>query len=868
MLAGIQTRDVSEDFKENFETKENTFTGNIGMLDAGLLRQKVNSNKVKLDGAVVWYEEGESAGSFYHSEDFSDEWLYDYKTELTWRPGKQWDTIRPLLHPSLAGMDIGRAGLDDAFVKSLSSLESIIDGRKTDLSPLGRSLLTKNFQRGVNPGAFLMRAAVAWISLVLNEANGLVKTKWQNIGNVHAPKALLTIADLNSIMITAAGSANDWIFTRIENINEMFMIDIMQMLCSEICPLEGANWGIKTFWPPMNNPRVIYTPYIRFERISSAITSRQLEETINRFCAIFDCYHIWKEVLAGLQAFTSRPNSVGIYGGHNNAIIYYPRSDLTAAIIGPLYAGVSPQGMSSDPFAMPDWRTYLYWGAVKGTAISAALFEKLSELHAAHPIHLYLHTGKRASLMLVESAEGASKFWHGIQKSLNDIGLNCINRVIAGLAPRLSNGGLHQILQAHRVPWWTIIARHIDTQKVLSLYKWLSPARMTEPPLPNKWYAFHKVGATTSAAISACMRHTNAEVIYILDSGGAISRKLKIQTPKITRFCSPMEPQVIDEEFNAWARFRLGHDSLQKYKFIQQLAKAMPHIVSIYDETTKAMIEDSTWRPNDVHELLQIIDSSSTELHFEYNDEQPIDTNVRSMTTFGMTRGDIDPIAIDAIKRLSDKGIIPQTDDWSDAFNDFTRLTFFRGSSRGGKQISGIINDMNIYETIRKIAINDRLAVAGDLMTVLSRLVDILPTDTQHDVVNKIQKLNAITAALTNDPAMDINEVEGLQLVEDEMSKALLFSAGKRNVETGMTFKEGIEKALAELEVNVTYPEMDMPSDPNAGTEDSQVFGRGLQPRDSIRTRTAGHASNVTAIQLATESIGFAPPEHSNNLEG
>jgi len=394
------------------------------------------------------------------------------------------------------------------------------------------------------------------------------------------------------------------------------------------------------------------------------------------------------------------------------------------------------------------------------------------------------------------------------------------------------------------------------------------PARMTEPPLPNRWYAFHRIGATSSAAIAACMRHTNAEVMYILDSGGTISRRLKIKTPKITRFCAPMEPEVIGEEFNAWARFRLGADSLIKYKFIQQLSKTIPHIISIYDDTTKAMLLDTTWRVNDTQDILKVIESSSEEMTIDEEVEELSSSDIISKTKYGMTKGDIDPIAIDAIKRLADRGIIPKMDDWSDAFNDFTRLTFFRGTSRGGKQISAIISDMDIYNTLKNVPINDRLAVAGDITTIFSRLLDILPIDTQQDAVNKLQRLSAISSALSIDPAMDITEIDGLQLVDDEINKALLFSSGKRNVESGDTFKSGIEKALKELHVNITYPEMDMPSDPNAGTSDSQVFGSGLQLQDSPRTRLAGIASNATNIQLATPSIGFAPPDHSSSLEG
>jgi len=864
-MAGIPTNMYAVEPSKAFTVPGTTFSGPIGEVAKGSLRVKVKPTHVILDGAVVWYEEGDKAGSFYHNEEYSDLWHFVYRPELVWRTGVQWDSVKPILHPSLAGMDVSKAGLDEAFVKSLGSLEAIMGGRRTDLSPLGRTMLTRHFQRGINPGALLMRAASAWITLSLNRLSGIQESDWMISGAVEQPKSLLTIEDLNGVLTAAHRNQRDWIYTRVEAQGESAMIDALHTLCSDVSPYEGPNWGIRDFWPPMDHPQVVYSAYTRISRNNRLLSPEDMLEAIERYCSIVDCHQLWQEVLAGMQAFIARPRDVGMYGGHGAMNMYYPRSDLAAGAIGVLYSGVSPQGMASTPFHCPSFHEYAYWGAVKGAFVSAGLFEELIKLHAASPVNLFLHVGSSKTLAPVASAEGAFGFWSRIGENLTGLGWNCVNRVIAGMAPRENTQAFRNMLQSHRVPWWTVVMRHIDYRKVDSLREWLVPAKFAEPPMPLKWYGFKKLGAVTNAAITASMRHTKAEVMYIIDDGESISRKLRITTPSLTRFCEPIDLEVIDEEFNAFARFRLGSDALEGYKYVQQLSKCVPHMIPIYEGETKALIKDAPSRADRYAELKAILGEP---LEGEADAAAPQKEGVfrmESETKVGMTREDVDPILIDSLRRLAGTKIFPHLVDIVSGFEDTSAMMAFEGYPRAAAQLGGLLKELDPYTELIKFTPAGRKGVAGQLLNVATRALPLVPPSARESTIQKINQLSALKAVIDIDPSLELSDVPGLDATMDQTSRLALFSAGKRSVLSGRTFRDGVESILHSLQPSAGLVEPTVPTDPNMGTSSAQVFGKGLPPPglDPFKPSIGG-ASSAGEPPLTVPSIGFAPPAALN----
>jgi hypothetical protein len=869
MSSTITVAELSEGFSEVSKTVTGAFSGSIGQVDDGLLHQKVKPDHVTLDGSIIWYEEGEKTSIFSHTQEYQEDWKFMYSTDIVWREGVQWDGVMPILHPALAGLEVQRGGMDEAFIKSLSALESIVEGRRQELSTPARSALASFVTKGLHPGALLMRAAVAWCVLKLNEKNGMHNTRWQPVGDLPPPRAILNLTDLNSIVSHAALEQSDYVYTKIEHPSELGMIDVMYMLCSDECPLEGSNWGVREFWPPMNCPRVVFSSVRRYERLPARLTSNLVEEAIARYCSIVDCFHVWQECLAGVQAFLCRPDRSGMFGGHNTAVMYYPRSDLTAGAMGPLYAGISPQGMASVPFGLPSWSRFAYWGAVRGCFIAAGLYERLAKLHAASPVHLYMKTVKRTSLMAVASAEGAYNLWFGIGQRLQEFGWGCVNRLIAGLAPRLTDAGIKKIMDPSKVPWWTQVVRHIHVDKIDGLAQWLIPARMTEMPMANRWYSFHRVGATTSAAICSCLRHTKAEVKYVLDTGGAISRHVSVRIPSITRFCSPIEPEVGCDEFHAYARFRLGRDAVTQYKFIEQLSKCKAHLVPSYDRTTRDIFRKTEYEHSEMDELLRMLNDQASDDEEEEQDDMHEHPTKVTLKGVQPPPGDVDPLVVRALERLTVAGAIKREADWATNFHDYTSRGIMGGVSRGATELGVLVRYAKPYDELRNLPKEERLNAANDWLTVLNRAGQLLPGDLQMVSENRILEFKALAEALRVSPELDADEVPSLSVKGDEEAAALLNDAGKRAVLEGHSFKEGVSAALEAIRLAEEHTVQAMPSDPEGNSQSSSDFGEG-SGEAGLRIEgpsPAGTVPSAVVEQSTIQSIGFAPPAPSVGLE-
>jgi hypothetical protein len=862
----------------------------IGMVHDFLVKEKVTETSVILDGEVSWYEEGNTLSPFFYNEKFKEEYAVDAQSTVTLRNGVSWDSITPLLHPALAGLEIGAAGLDEAFTKSMSALETLIQGRKTEMSPSSRQLMKDMLKRNLHPAALLARLSIMWVCANLTAGNNSTPVVWEVERDINEPLRMDTIATLDGYLNYVGINHNDTIYTSIEHISESYMLDVMYAACSAKCPImSDSRWRVSSLWPAMQKPRVTYTSPNAVRRPQLAFTGSQIMEAAQRMCEILDCHNMFKEVLSGLQAFCVKPKNAGCYGGHNAMVLHIPRSDMKAACLGPMYAGISPQGMKTEAFKPPKFKQYMYGSAVKSTFIGCVLYEYLSKLTSAHPVAIALRVASGHSIRPLMTCEGSYNFWHNVQDRLAEVGWGCANRFIAGLSAIDVNTALHKIMDSSAVVWWLPIAKHMNVEKVKDLQDWMRPAQMTSVPRGRRWYNIKKENGVSEDQITVALRHMQAEVGYVVDLGSRTTRMLPMPTPANTRFTPPTSAYVQTEEFSAQAKFIIRNANPHAmYTFLRSMSVCTAHILDTLASDEPMFNNDVVPAKDDYEALDPVVfmnepfvdavaygvvpkDNSAIRSAEPSTSSAPEETTTKEdfppekMRTEGV-HGVFTPM-VEACRKLANRGLAPHLADIQYGMQELERNRMAGGRPRAFLQIANLARDMDAYAQLSELDRSDRLEAAKEIAEFLNQAVNFAQADDLPAIRANYDNAVAMVQAMTLDTALSVDEVEEAAKTEDETLRLTLHTVGSMAVRSGYSFAEAVKKSLARGAGDVSLVKLanlmpTVPEDPNAGTESSQVFGRGMSPpgldpfKRPLPAKSAGEDSKKSA-----DTIGFAPPE-------
>lgn len=545
----------------------------INMPSGQLLEQAVRPGRVELRSRVVWYGRGDDP--FYHEERFTDGHLARHDCTLTIVGGRMYGSRHPILHPAVAAVDMATGGIDDAFLRAMQNIETLVGSAyRTEASITMRVVAMQYSQLAYNPVRVLVRAA----ALLANMYSGHVgedMVDYRPVDVAAGPTQLQGMNVFSGFMEQQYGTFRDVLYIACEHISEMYMVDVMHALCSREFPMPRYASAC-SLWPALNNPVVAYSGGAGIRIPPFKMSVNTLLATMHRFCSIFDCHDLWGQALGLVQSVMFRVPGTGMLGALSHCVLELPTSDMRVGAIGPLLAGLSAEGRSTTPVRVPLREEFLYSAAVRGVYLTAAYYEVAQRSCDAHPVAVAMKAGDSAVYNGLVDAEASRQLMeNSVKVRAAEMGWDCVEPLMYGLRIPRGKNWQRAMFRPHMVPWWTTVCNHLNVKASAELADWLRPSVPTTRPMPNAWQPFHAIGKVTGFQIAAAIRWMGAEVAYSRVSLPYHISYHKLVTGDHKRFLPAVEPSfrlsghatvVGSVKFPAW-----GYEGV---RLVEQLAKA------------------------------------------------------------------------------------------------------------------------------------------------------------------------------------------------------------------------------------------------------------------------------------------------------
>lgn len=557
--------------------EQSDFLPPIGMDLIDRVREHVQPTGVSLKATIVWQGQKER---FAHHEVVGEEWLFKYRSSLAFKDGGQWDSRTPILHPAVAAVDATQAGYDDAYLRAMQNVDIIVGVQRDESRVAIRRMVERYSKLTYSPFRVLLRGAVLWTVLAAKEMNKSGMTPYEATG-VRPPARIGDAGGYASIAQAQMDTINDVLYIRCENAGELYMVEVLQAMCSAVFPVE-TEMSISGVWPPLASPYVVYTSTNMIRLGTGRVDAFQVQATLQRFADVFDCHDLLAEAMQAAQFFVCRPQGAGVLAGTTNLVWPLPRSDMRVGAIGPLLAGISAEGMRSVPFVFPQPAMFLYGAAARACFITAGYYESLLKYDDMHPVAQA--TSDRSYYAKYRLLSLASSSRHFITSTVvprvASAGWDCYTRALTWIHPRESRGFVKHLCKATDVPWWTNILLHMRDMGKEFMDTWARPARIVGMPVPGRWYSYQMLRGVTAEQLGAAVRWVKAEVRYCVDDYSRKRRWLKVEPGTVNRFIPNLTPVVrVGRETLGVATVRFGTTVYTMMGFLESLSTSMVTVV-------------------------------------------------------------------------------------------------------------------------------------------------------------------------------------------------------------------------------------------------------------------------------------------------
>jgi len=791
---------------------------------------------------------------FCHQVPVASTWVNTFTHHCAFPQGAGWGYRTPIVHAALAGLDTSNSGFDDAAMRALSALETFVNSRRGEFSPNARSMINAAIKRRYNPAALLLRGALLWYGLLSKKGSVFTKQPWMTTGSVTLPAQMDTADAINGLAVGLMKEAVDVVYTRLIGHEELYMLDVLLALCSDMYPLQNGP-GVSKLWPKMVSPRVVYSGAGQIGRAGGQINAQEVWDTMQRYCNIWDCHDLFAICLNTVQSFALRPIDAGWLAGSHKVYSYWPNSDLFAGVIGPFVAGITPEGMKTVPFNQPAYEVFTYGAAVKGCMLTAAYMRVLQEMHEAHPVALATGTGVVQRLNSILHQQGAEKFCRDkVGEVLKEAGWNFVDDGIASIGLGQPRDMLKTLLDTSKVPWWINVVRHLSSSGLSMVKDWLVPAVPDKTPEPNEWCLFRHIGATTEGQVAGAIMWAGARLRYRVELPNMNIRVIKVDTNNWSRFPPRVSPNFTYGRCHGEAALCFDVEAVGKLKLMAKLRKSKVELLPIHATGQWYVMSGAgdTGGPSEADIAVELRDAGlMDDDDFDYKLRRPrqpgpvlggaggmkdVLSSVSKLTQWDIVRRDV----LDRLRTYGYSDPVPDND---------------------ADHVISAFRHINIQRAFGNVPIGSRLEAAQEMLKLLRSLAPYATRINQDNAREAVTRLIAAIQLFKKDPAVTIEEAGGapddLEALAKEPYNQRL--AVDRNLAAGVTIKEMLEQAVAK---DKGVEEEDLVDDPELEQQTLENFGEGTS-QAGLKEDQFHPAGGASVPSGAMETIGFAPPPPS-----
>jgi hypothetical protein len=810
------------------------------------MEECVSAVGVDLHAAVQWRGVGQS--HFYHEEEVGEVHKYVHTGVVAVVAGGSWGVRTPILHPAVAAIDMTQAGVDDAYLRAMQNVDLMLGGgRRDDAAGAVRSLVTKYARAQYNPVRLMYRAAVLWAILAHKEVGGAEgQMTYRASGLSNVPRRLADLTAYSAFCGAQLREAHDVLFIKCGHGGEVYMLDVLQALCSRTCPVR-TDITIGKLWPDMLSPVVAYTAPESLALLQGVFSLSELSDTMTRLCSQLDCFDLWQEALQTVQGLLCRPDNCGMLGGLNSVILSLPASDLRVGALGPLLAGVSAEGMRGSPFGMPTPKEYCYGAAVRGVFFCAAYYEAINRFKDSHPIVVAANSSDKLRYSVLANRDTGRTFMEiNVRPIAKMAGWDVLTDGLAGLHLMPVHGYPTLTFCPNRVVWWTGALMHLGGIRESFIKAWALPARPTKNPTPNSWAHYSLIGAATSDQVGACLRWLGAKLQYSLVKLPGTIRVFPVAIGNKNRFLPGLDPVMhIGPKGTLHAVLHFPRDVNERLAFTEELGRSVVAVFRRY----KNEVDLSEYMPTGqgssaphftimgaaaeldaAAEAERIADQATEAAHQASAAEPP------SLSPVGQPTSP-DPIDWEQVaSRLGPHGLQldPGTMRRVHSLPAGTHLLALDSQF----QQAGLFNPRSIVDSV------DPETACDDLHTyivAMDRLLAHAPNERmQQHLFERRTEAASYIAHIMDEKATALEQPQ---------------ASGSKVEEAAHAITEGLVAAAAE---EASAPIVVVPDDPEGPIESPQDFGRATSP--PAFTRADPLARLVAPPIEALPHIGFKPP--------
>lgn len=484
-----------------------------------------------------------------HTEDVGEIWRPVRDQALKWTSGgASWDRRSMILHPAVAPLAVTDAGFDQAYLSALAATHQMMgQPQRADIQQVARDHLGIMIRQSISPFRLFLRGAALWHALAQSAKRDTAFVPLYRPKGIRDAKAIWTPSQFSSALTHHAEHPHDAVYVKLDDKVEAGILNAIVAMTADEFPLEACRQNIGTIWPPMKSPIVYYTAQWSMTQVDAPISKANVWSALCRLADTYDAWDLLDEALRTVPVMTHRPEGMPSWMGRSNLVWNLPESRMQAGICGPLFSGVSAQGMKTVPIAEPDPRELLVEGCIRASFILAA-----AGLHLTHFLdsHFALKGLKASAKTFVKNFASIS-----YSRDFNDrcgsmagvLGWDrAMGRSIRDIRIPTSRSFVGSLLNSSAYPSTSVLLPWLNKARGgPDMGAFMRPAIPSIPARTTGWQSISVLGNISEHEVAACIMRVAVEVRFVVKyRNGKVVRVKGPERLSVNRAMPLLAPEI------------------------------------------------------------------------------------------------------------------------------------------------------------------------------------------------------------------------------------------------------------------------------------------------------------------------------------
>jgi len=369
-----------------------------------------------------------------------------------------------------------------------------------------------------SPFRLFMRGAAAWYALAMSGFNPTQSIPL--VAGIHIKDArpLWGPNQFNAALYNHSNNPCDVIFVRIDDRSEAGILAAAAALTADKFPFRQHRKGVGAMWPTMASPMLYYSADNQLLATRAPVSREDMWRCLARLADTYDAWDLLLEAFQTIATIMNRPEGMAAWMGRDRFVWNLPQSNLKAGILGPLFNGVSSEGLHSPSFQEPNIKCLLVEGCLRATYLLASAAVHLSHYVDTHYAFKDMDDVDKCLLASLASITYTRAFnddcgticgqlgWEGAMgRSLRDLRVTTGGR---GVKTFLDTR--HYTSMACLLPWTDALASESSVSAILR------PAVPTIHGALQGWQRVTNVGIVSAQQIASAIMHLPVAIRFLV----------------------------------------------------------------------------------------------------------------------------------------------------------------------------------------------------------------------------------------------------------------------------------------------------------------------------------------------------------------